>query len=139
MEQHKPPTGQQGPKTAFARQQRENASDAERRLWSILRRKHIKGERFRRREPLGPYLVDFYCPSAKLVINLDDGLPDEDRALQTETQWLTSQGYRVLRLKAEDVRRDPWPTVKYLTLRFRLRNLPPSEPSEWKSGPSNQS
>ncbi len=124
MERDKLGTAQQGLKTAFARQSHKNASDAERRLWSILSRKHIKGERFKRHEPIGPYLVDFYCPGAKLVIDLDNGLPDEGRALEAKMQWLTSQGYRVLRVAAEDVRRNPWSTVKYLARRFRARDLP---------------
>ena len=138
MEQDKPPARPM--ETAFARQQRENASDAERRLWSILSRKQIKGERFRRKEPIGPYLVDFYCPGAKLAIELDSSEPGADlHAVETRTRWLTEQGYRVVRLRAEDVRRAPWPIVNQLARKFRLRNLPPSKPSEWNGGPSNQS
>ncbi len=134
MERDKPPVGPT--KTAYAKQQRENASDAERRLWSILRRKQIKGQRFSRREAIGPYLVDFYCPGAKLVIELDDGLPDTARALDAQTQWLTSQGYQVARLKVEDVRRRPWPTVNQLARKFRLRDIPRIISLD---GPSNQS
>lgn len=125
MERDKPPTGSQALKTAFARQSHKNASDAERRLWSILSRKHIKGERFKRREPIGPHVADFICPGAKLAILLDDGLPDPGpQGIEAKMRWLISQGYQVLRLTAEDVRRNPWPTVKYLARRFRVRDLP---------------
>lgn len=138
MEQDKPSTRPQGLKTTFARQQQKNASEGERRFWSILRRKHIKGERFKRREPIGPYVVDFFC--AKLVILLDDGLPDPGpQSLEAKMRWLSSQGYQVMRLKAEDVRRRPWPVVNQLARKFRLRDVPRHEPDEWNTGPSNQS
>jgi very-short-patch-repair endonuclease len=125
-------------KTAYAAQQQKNASDAARKLWSILRRKQIAGEPSKRQEPIGPYLVDFYCPGAKFVIALDDGLPGKGRDLDAQTQWLTSQGYTVLRLNAEDVRRDASPTLKHLGRKFRMRDMPRSDSSEWASGPSNR-
>ncbi len=140
VERDKPATRQQAPKTVFASQQRKNASEGERRLWSILRRKHIKGERFKHHEPIGPYVVDFVCPGAKLVILLDDGLPHPGpQGLDAKAGWLTSQAYQVVRLRAEDVRRRPWPIVHQLARKFRIRDVPPHEPDEWNTGPSNQS
>src|SRR5260221_13241818 len=47
--------------TVLARQLRRNATDAERRLWSLLRRRQLAGFRFRRQVPIGPYIVDFAC------------------------------------------------------------------------------
>jgi very-short-patch-repair endonuclease len=96
-------------KQPFAVRLRANATDAERILWSILRSHQIAGLRFRRQQPIGPYIVDFYCASAKLVIELDGDqhgadhvvLYDEDR-----TQWLTEQGYCVLRFPNADVFRN---------------------------------
>lgn len=140
MERDKTSTAQYGQKTAFASQQQKNAAEAERRFWSILRRKHIEGERFKHREPIGPYVVDFVCAGAKLVILLDDGLPHPGpQGLEAKAAWLTSQGYQVERFKAEDVRRRPWPIVHQLARQFRLRDVPPHEPDEWNTGPSNQS
>ena len=50
------------------RQLRRNASDAEQRLWMRLRRHQIHGVKFRRQEPIGPYVVDFCCLTVKVVI-----------------------------------------------------------------------
>jgi very-short-patch-repair endonuclease len=58
-------------KLAFARQLRVSATDFESMLWSHLRNSQINGLRFRRQQPIGPYIADFYCPAAKLVVELD--------------------------------------------------------------------
>ena len=75
----------------FARQLRTDSTDAEIRLWSRLRGKQIEGLRFRRQQPMGPYIVDFYCAEVKLIIEVDGGQhADEDpnsRELARE-QWL---------------------------------------------------
>jgi len=55
----------------FARQLRKEMTDAERYLWKCLRR--FAGEKFRRQEPIGPYIVDFVSHSARLIIELDGG------------------------------------------------------------------
>jgi len=79
-------------------------TDAERLLWSRLRRRQIHGRRFRRQHPIGPFIADFACTEAKLVIELDGGqhveLKDKDAA---RTRWLAERGYRVLRFWNHDV------------------------------------
>ena len=55
----------------FARQLRSHPTDAEQHLWQRLRRKQIRGQQFYRQKPIGPYVVDFHCASARLVIELD--------------------------------------------------------------------
>lgn len=50
---------------------RENSTDAERLMWSILRLKRFKGIKFRRQYSIGPYIADFYSPELKLVIEID--------------------------------------------------------------------
>jgi very-short-patch-repair endonuclease len=125
--------------TAYAKQQYINAAEARRRLWAILRRKQIKGEPFTRQEPIGPYLVDFYCAGAKLAILLDDRLPDGG-ALDAEVRWLEQQGHTALRLGAEDVRRYPEQAAKLLGTRFKMRGQPRAKTKpEGYSGPSNLS
>ena len=57
----------------IARRLRNNATDAERKLWQHLRRKQIQGLQFYRQRPLGKYVADFYCPAKKLVIEIDGG------------------------------------------------------------------
>jgi very-short-patch-repair endonuclease len=73
-------------------------TEVEKKLWQILRRKQFAGYRFRRQAPIGPYVVDFFCPKAKLIIELDGG-QHADRAEhdRRRTDFLTRAGYRVLR------------------------------------------
>jgi len=73
---------------------------AEKRLWWHLDRVPVPGTHFRRQAPVGPYVVDFVCHTAKLVIEVDGaqhGFDQNAAADLTRTRWLEAQGYRVLR------------------------------------------
>jgi very-short-patch-repair endonuclease len=59
--------------TKRARALRSNLTDAERKLWSALRRRALDGHRFRRQHPLGPYIVDFVCLEQRLIVEVDGG------------------------------------------------------------------
>jgi very-short-patch-repair endonuclease len=85
--------------TARARYLRGNMTDAEQRLWRALRRDQLNGLSFRRQHPLGPYIVDFYCPRLQLVVEVDGGQHAEQRkqADQRRTQWLAEKGVTVVR------------------------------------------
>jgi very-short-patch-repair endonuclease len=85
----------------LARRLRLTPTDAEIRLWSRLRRKQLEGFRFRRQHPLGPYVVDFFCAEAKLIVEVDGGQHADDN--DTRTRWLESRGYRVIRFWNNDV------------------------------------
>jgi adenine-specific DNA-methyltransferase len=91
-------------KTERARTLRKNPTDAERRLWQRLSRRQISRVKFRRQQPIGPFIVDFVCFECRLIVEVDGGQHaeqvtyDESRAL-----WLESQGYRVLRFWNNDV------------------------------------
>ena len=50
---------------------RNNATNAEAILWRYLKRRQLKGRKFRRQHSIGPYIVDFYCPAEKLAVELD--------------------------------------------------------------------
>ena len=81
---------------------RANPTDAERMLWSKLRRKQIRALRFRRQFPIGPYIVDFVCLQVKLIIEVDGGQHGaENDAIRSA--WLNERGYRVLRFWNNDV------------------------------------
>ena len=97
-------------KRDLARSLRSNATDAERKLWSLSRNKQLGGLRFRRQQPIGPYIVDFFCPAAKLVVELDGSQHGEEENLtydEARTKWLNSRGYRVVRFVNADVLRNP--------------------------------
>jgi very-short-patch-repair endonuclease len=84
----------------LAKDLRINATDAERILWSMLRGKRLAALHFRRQQPIGPYIVDFFCPSAKLIVELDGGQHGMDQAVVYDgnrTRFLETKGYRVLR------------------------------------------
>jgi very-short-patch-repair endonuclease len=83
---------------AFARQLRRNSTDAERRLWYRLRNYQIGKAKFRRQAPIGRYIADFVCFENGLIVELD-GSQHIDRASEDEerTDWLNSQGFRVMR------------------------------------------
>jgi len=74
--------------------------DAEKKLWYHLRRRKMAGFRFRRQVPIGAYIVDFACLSARLIIEVDGGQHNEEvnETLDAgRTAWLESRGYRVMR------------------------------------------
>ncbi|HEY1747590.1 MAG TPA: endonuclease domain-containing protein [Xanthobacteraceae bacterium] len=84
-----------------ARRFRQTANDAEQLLWGKLRRFGLEGSHFRRQVPIGPYVADFACLAARVIIELDgsqhgtrpNALRDDAR-----TRWLHREGYRVIRV-----------------------------------------
>jgi very-short-patch-repair endonuclease len=85
----------------LARRLRLAPTDAEMRLWSRLRRRQLGGFRFRRQHPLGPYVVDFFCATARLVVEVDGGQHSDDGAART--LWIEAQRYRIVRFWNNDV------------------------------------
>ncbi|HEV2549461.1 MAG TPA: endonuclease domain-containing protein [Stellaceae bacterium] len=87
----------------LARRLRTTPTDAEIRLWSRLRGKQLKAYRFRRQHPMGPYVVDFFCADAKLVVEVDGGQHADSKSDDARTRWLEARGYRVIRFWNNDV------------------------------------
>ena len=82
----------------FARTLRWNPTDAERLLWRHLRRRKVDGFRFRRQRPFGPYVCDFICLEAKLIVELDGSQHVEQAAYDARRDdFMRSHGFRVLR------------------------------------------
>ena len=89
---------------AKARKLRRNSTDVERQLWHRIRDKQIDEFRFRRRRPIGKYIVDFVCLDAMLIVELDGGQHAGDAAYdQRRTAFLESLGYAVLRFWNNEV------------------------------------
>jgi very-short-patch-repair endonuclease len=83
---------------------RKNPTEGEERLWQALRNRKVMRLKFRRQHAIGPYIADFCCPEAKLIIEVDGPIHEA----QTEQdafrdRELASLGYRVLRFKEDDV------------------------------------
>ena len=87
-----------------ARQLRTTQTDAERRLWRYLRNRQLCGFKFRRQFPIRPYICDFVCVEAGLIVEIDGGqhLSDESRDA-VRTRYLESAGYRTVRYWNNDV------------------------------------
>jgi very-short-patch-repair endonuclease len=110
-----------------ARLLRINMTEAERKLWSLLRRKQLQGFRLRRQVPLGRYVADFACMSARLVIELDGGQHAERSEYdQHRTAWLNGNGFRVLRFWNSEVFTNADGVLE--TVRLALVD-PPPQPS----------
>lgn len=92
-----------GEKKAFARHLRQNMTDAERHLWRQLRERQILGCKFRRQYPVGPYVADFACIEAMLVIEVDGGQHAGSAEDIKRTRLIETSGYCVLRFWNNDV------------------------------------
>ena len=91
-------------RTQRARRLRAEMTKVEWKLWSRLSRRQLAGFKFRRQAPIGPYVVDFYCPALRLVIEVDGPHHDETELEDAERdRWLKARGYRVLRFSADEV------------------------------------
>jgi very-short-patch-repair endonuclease len=90
----------------FAKAMRQSMTATEFRLWHRLRKPGIEGCRFRRQSPVGPYIVDFFCPQKKLIVEVDGdqhGFHVVEQADAKRTEWLRQNGYIVIRFWNRDV------------------------------------
>jgi very-short-patch-repair endonuclease len=75
-------------------------------LWEAVRGRRLENLRFRRQHPIGPYVLDLYCASARLAVEVDGSSHDHPERARHDAQrdeWLRSQGLRVIRFAATDV------------------------------------
>lgn len=92
--------------TQRARSLRRNATEAERRLWSGLRRKTVEGFRFRRQVPLVGFIVDFACFEARLIVEVDGATHGADAEMARDRQRdsiLQNGGFAIVRVNNDDV------------------------------------
>lgn len=131
---HKPPTDER--LLGFARRMRSDSTDAEIKLWWLLRNRKLGGFKFRRQVPIGNYILDFYCHEGGLVIEADGGQHD-DPAHQAydvrRTEYLRTQGISVLRFWDNDILRSTQAVkeeiYRVLTQReARQVEIPPASP-----------
>lgn len=89
----------------YSRDLRRNMTDAEKRIWSKVRLEQLEGCKFYRQKIIGDYIVDFFCPKAKLVIELDGSqhyLENTFEADKIREAYLMNQGVKVLRFTDTD-------------------------------------
>ena len=90
----------------FIKKLRRNQTPHEEKLWYNLRNKNLHGLKFRRQYKVGPYIVDFICPSKKLVIEVDGGHHAEEIHKKKDEQkedYIKSKGYKILRFWNSDI------------------------------------
>ncbi|MBA1233646.1 endonuclease domain-containing protein [Stutzerimonas nitrititolerans] len=113
----------------FARQLRRNMTDAERMLWQHLRAHRLGGQKFRRQQLLGPYVLDFVHFGARLIIEADGGQHSESQHDALRDAWLKGQGFRVLRFWNNDILLN---TEGVLAVIFEAVGSPSPQPSPVK-------
>tara|TARA_R110002110_G_scaffold125158_1_gene302868 strand:- start:986 stop:1360 length:375 start_codon:yes stop_codon:yes gene_type:complete len=91
--------------TQFAKHLRQNMTDAEKLLWYHLRAYRLNGKRFRRQQPLGPYIVDFVHFGSRVIVEADGGQHNDSLSDKERDAWLRSQGFRVLRFWNHEILR----------------------------------
>jgi len=110
-----------------AKRLRRDQTDAERKLWLYLRSRQMNGFKFRRQQPIGRCIVDFFCPESKLVVELDGGQhADQAEADQRRTGFLAKAGYRVLRFWDNDVLTEPEAVLQKIVEELNHPSPPPS-------------
>jgi very-short-patch-repair endonuclease len=91
---------------AAAKKLRANTTPHERMLWRALKELPTEGTHFRRQAPIGPYVVDFFCPAKRLIIELDGGQHNDDETAARDSKrqaWLEQEGYHVIRFWNSDI------------------------------------
>ena len=89
-----------------ARALRKNMTDAERLFWFKVRNKQLNGRQFYRQKNLGNYIVDFYCPSGKLIIEIDGGQHYLEHGIikdKIRDTYLTDLGFKVFRFSDNEI------------------------------------
>ena len=82
---------------------RKRPTDAEEKLWALLRQPPFRAAKFRRQVPIGRYIVDFVSYPARLVVEVDGGQHADSATDRLRDHWLAVQGFRVKRYWNSDV------------------------------------
>ena len=116
-----------------ARELRRSQTDAERKLWRELRDRQIAEYKFRRQHPIGPYIADFACPEAHLIVELDGGQHLERTNYdQSRSRYFEKRGWRILRFWDDEALKQT--NVVLERILFELVAGPSPQPSPRKRG-----
>jgi very-short-patch-repair endonuclease len=96
------------PATELAKELRKRLTPAEKTLWARLRMEQFMGLRFRRQQPIGRYIADFYCDAFGLVVELDGPIHDQQQDRDAaRDHFMNELGLTVWRVRNDDVHPDP--------------------------------
>jgi very-short-patch-repair endonuclease len=106
----------------YRQELRNNSTSAEAELWRLLKNKQVEGRKFRRQYSIGNFIVDFYCPSEKVIIELD-GDPHGDYVQinndEIRDKFLEENGFKVLRFENRFVFQDPDYVIELIKSNFK--------------------
>jgi very-short-patch-repair endonuclease len=108
-----------------ARKLRKNLTEAEQRLWRSLRLRQVAGVKFRRQQPVGPFIVDFVCFELRLIVEVDGGQHSENAYDESRSRWLETQGYAVVRFWNNEVLANTDAVLRSIFHRVEQRKIPP--------------
>ena len=94
----------------YRRELRNNSTSAEATLWKLLKNKQLDGRKFRRQHGLGNYIVDFYCSSERLIVELDGDSHGEYFKIEKDIireKFLTNRGYKIIRFENKEIFQNP--------------------------------
>lgn len=91
----------------LAKRMRREPTEAEAKLWSMLRGQRLGGLKFKRQEQLGEYIVDFVCFGSRLIVEADGSQHAGSADDAVRDEWLKAQGFRVLRFWNNDILKNP--------------------------------
>ncbi|MBI2255399.1 MAG: DUF559 domain-containing protein [Proteobacteria bacterium] len=111
-----------------ARRLRGDMTEAEKLLWSKLRRNQLDGHYFRRQMPIGHFIADFCCAKMMLIVEVDGGQHAENARDLARTAWLKEHGYSVLRFWNNEVLGNIDGVVASILMEHAAAR-PPSQPS----------
>jgi very-short-patch-repair endonuclease len=112
--------------TALARHLRREQTAAEARLWALVRGRRLAGAKFRRQVPVERYVADFVCVEARLIVEIDGRVHDDEEAQLRDidrTMVLESCGYFLLRFTNDAVLHDPGRVCDAIKATLRAAHL----------------
>ena len=126
------------PQRDFVKQLRVQMTDAERLLWKHLRAHRLNGEKFRRQQPIGLYVVDFVHFSTRLIVEADGGQHNESASDAQRDTWLVSQGFRVLRFWNHEILNNTDAVLESVLMAMRMAPLSPTPLPQGERGFKHQ-
>ncbi|MBS0212578.1 MAG: endonuclease domain-containing protein [Proteobacteria bacterium] len=109
----------------FLKKLRTQMTDAERLLWHHLRAHRLLDQKFRRQQPIGPYIVDFVHFGARLIVEADGGQHNESAHDVERDRWLKAQGFRILRFWNHEILGQPEAVLEHILRHLGIAQAPP--------------
>lgn len=100
------------------RELRSNQTEAEKKLWELVRGKKVNGSKFYRQYSIGPYIVDFYCSKSRLAIELDGSGHLESEAITYDKErdaYFKSSGVKTIRFWNDEVIKTPTTVIQKIS------------------------